>query len=804
MSTNKVLLIFQDGEERRVPLDKERLIIGRDKSCDVVLTGNAVSRKHAAITHKFGSVYLENISSTGKITKNGEAVEHVELHEGDEAQIGPYTLQWKIGEVVQEAAPMGASPDGFGLAAEPVPPVEAQEVSPMEEGAAPAEVALPVTRVSERAEPMLAVPTIDGEPVSAPEGDPVDFAVVTADEKTQVAASGARPVLKVTKGEVEGREIRLDNGVSWIVGRSARCHIQIDNQKLSRQHFKIIKIGHAYRIEDMGSANGTRLNGVAVTDAPLQSFDSIQAGPVELQFLMVSASAQPNAVALAAPAVAAAAAAPALALAFEQGAAEEVAPQDKTAFAPPALYRAGQHEATQVGVSPGAHTYTAAFGSVAPEAPPAAADAPASPKDKIRQKIDQGVAWFNAQPKQKKIMYASAAAVLLLAVVTGLMPAEKGTTQVAVTPPEGRAPASEGLEKANAAASPDISPEFLLLPAEQQKKIRDLYAKAERAQSDKEWQVAYDSAKSILDHVKRYKNAAEIVQEAQIHLNEGHIGNVSRSLSNLKDAEREADEQVNLLLASGEKALEESRWDDAETSFTKALNLAPNNQKALDGFAAARKRVRAAKVELPKPAPPPDPDADARVAERDEIDGLKRQFQDARARMNDGKFREALPILKGLDQKLYDRLAEYKSGKRAPASIRTEFSNDTMALQSRVKEGIDTIKTQLRAEYQAQLADAEQFESNRQYAQAREIYDRIIKAEPAFDEAVESRSKLYVKILAEAKTVYQESLIYESVGDIENATDGFNKTRDLLTNVHDIMAVEYHRRASNKLKRLQR
>lgn len=48
---------------------------------------------------------------------------------------------------------------------------------------------------------------------------------------------------------------------AYTVGRSAQCDISINDASLSRQHARLTRQGEGWRIEDLGSHNGTRLNG---------------------------------------------------------------------------------------------------------------------------------------------------------------------------------------------------------------------------------------------------------------------------------------------------------------------------------------------------------------------------------------------------------------------------------------------------------------------------------------------------------------------------------------------------------------
>ena len=67
--SKKVIVIRQGDKEQLYPLIKDRLLIGRDPSCDIVLEDPSISRKHAAILFRYDNIYIENISGTGQIFK---------------------------------------------------------------------------------------------------------------------------------------------------------------------------------------------------------------------------------------------------------------------------------------------------------------------------------------------------------------------------------------------------------------------------------------------------------------------------------------------------------------------------------------------------------------------------------------------------------------------------------------------------------------------------------------------------------------------------------------------------------------
>ena len=57
------------------------------------------------------------------------------------------------------------------------------------------------------------------------------------------------------------RSTRVVDGDTLLVGRGADCNVQLPDQRVSRQHFRLERRGDALWIEDLGSRAGTRLNG---------------------------------------------------------------------------------------------------------------------------------------------------------------------------------------------------------------------------------------------------------------------------------------------------------------------------------------------------------------------------------------------------------------------------------------------------------------------------------------------------------------------------------------------------------------
>src|SRR3954452_22203896 len=75
-------------------------------------------------------------------------------------------------------------------------------------------------------------------------------------------------------------------GQTVSIGRASDCTIPIKDRYLSRRHAEIIAQSGAWFVKDLGSANGTYLNGSRVDrDSPLKTGDRIRLGDTEIVFV---------------------------------------------------------------------------------------------------------------------------------------------------------------------------------------------------------------------------------------------------------------------------------------------------------------------------------------------------------------------------------------------------------------------------------------------------------------------------------------------------------------------------------------
>jgi DNA-binding response OmpR family regulator len=90
MLTSAALLIQQpDGSMHEVPLQAERVVLGRAPECDIMVEGRLISRQHAAISRQ-GTIYtLEDLGSHNGTAVNGRRVSGPwVLRAGDQIELG--------------------------------------------------------------------------------------------------------------------------------------------------------------------------------------------------------------------------------------------------------------------------------------------------------------------------------------------------------------------------------------------------------------------------------------------------------------------------------------------------------------------------------------------------------------------------------------------------------------------------------------------------------------------------------------------------------------------------------------------
>lgn len=69
-----------------------------------------------------------------------------------------------------------------------------------------------------------------------------------------------------------------------VIGREVQCAIMLNDNSVSRQHSAITRLSEGYLLRDLGSSNGTFVNGQRIQEYLLQDGDRVSIGDIEFWF----------------------------------------------------------------------------------------------------------------------------------------------------------------------------------------------------------------------------------------------------------------------------------------------------------------------------------------------------------------------------------------------------------------------------------------------------------------------------------------------------------------------------------------
>jgi ABC-type multidrug transport system ATPase subunit/pSer/pThr/pTyr-binding forkhead associated (FHA) protein len=242
--------------------------IGRDPDCDLALSEGWVSRKHCCIGFEGGEFFIQDQNSLEGTTVNGNRVTSRQvLRDGDRISVGGVdlsvrrsfaeestrTLPRETPSTVANAAIANAAfPNAAiahavldsGLATDPLLQIELQSSQQLPIEPPAMAMAIPMAMTPPSMSPL-------GEPSTRKEPSPAWDATVVAGHRDVAPTAIAGEVLLL--------------GRSILIGREADCGCRIDNPMVSRRHAELRHENGKYFFHDLGSANGSFLNGLRVT-----------------------------------------------------------------------------------------------------------------------------------------------------------------------------------------------------------------------------------------------------------------------------------------------------------------------------------------------------------------------------------------------------------------------------------------------------------------------------------------------------------------------------------------------------------
>jgi hypothetical protein len=120
-------------------------------------------------------------------------------------------------------------------------------------------------------------------PAELPLEEPAQTMVYRAPGPTPAPDPAPQPEPEVVSLSIGGKSHAMTSS-KVVIGRSRDCDLRISDLNASRRHAELQKDGDGYWIVDLGSMNGTQVNGRAVDKQRLEDGDRITLGSTEIVF----------------------------------------------------------------------------------------------------------------------------------------------------------------------------------------------------------------------------------------------------------------------------------------------------------------------------------------------------------------------------------------------------------------------------------------------------------------------------------------------------------------------------------------
>jgi pSer/pThr/pTyr-binding forkhead associated (FHA) protein len=257
----KLIMSLDNALIKEVPLDKDRVTIGRKSHNDIQIDNLAVSGEHAVIVTILNDSFLEDLGSTNGTLVNGNPVKKYILQNNDVVEIGKYKLKY-----VNEA-PAGSQEVGVADF-EKTMILRAPMTAKAAAAASAPEAAATATQVNLRA--------------SATQFTPPSHAAAAAASSPQVAIVAAKPpektaAVQILTGPSTGKELELLKNLTTLGKPGVQVAV-------------ITRRPHGYFITHVEGANFPIVNGkvLDVQAHQLNDHDVVELAGVKMEFFFKS------------------------------------------------------------------------------------------------------------------------------------------------------------------------------------------------------------------------------------------------------------------------------------------------------------------------------------------------------------------------------------------------------------------------------------------------------------------------------------------------------------------------------------
>jgi len=271
---------------------KAAWVIGRAQNCDLVVPEAQVSSHHCRLTHQEDGFLLEDLGSTnGTYVNGGKITPHEPVHVPHGARVtlgGQIPMPWPVAP----AGPVEASSPR-----QPVPPGSGRRITIGRSPDSDVQIDLPIIGwnhaviTEENGQFILEDNNSRNGTAIEEMSNRIQRAVLQPSDQVFLGSYkiSAAQLLnledKVEIGEAAFQTVSF-RGNSMEVGRDPKCDIPLDFPMVSWRHARLTRTPEGILVEDLGSRNGTYLNGLRVTGKVLaRPGQEIGLGSVRFQLM---------------------------------------------------------------------------------------------------------------------------------------------------------------------------------------------------------------------------------------------------------------------------------------------------------------------------------------------------------------------------------------------------------------------------------------------------------------------------------------------------------------------------------------
>ncbi|MBI4041510.1 MAG: FHA domain-containing protein [Deltaproteobacteria bacterium] len=623
------------------------ITLGRGATCEIVLDEQHISREHAAVILEEDSLKLVKKTATGKVFfENIPLEKETALTLPATFEIPPFTILLENKSIPETSA------------GEAVPVIKSETEESLEDF------------------PIILDETMGHEKKAVPKST----------DETMISSHRIKAKLMVLEGKSPHTSYDLQ-GKEMVIGRDAACDLFLDDDKISREHAKILLQAEGYVLEDLNSMNGTYVNHQKITSPHLlKSSDHIQLGDSVLQFALCDEDI--------------------VELSFQS---------------PTTLVQADT-----------------ALSKIVPEW---RSPSPRYGISKMRRTFTQ----------RQKMLFALGALGALLIVYTQIQP-PRPASDPTLTVSEGpltRVPSA----KDELSHLTKIDKEYVLAKLQE----------AKAAYKNRQYLHAQIATQEALNMAPQYVEAIKFLKIVNQTLSQQ---NFFESQRKAKIEEEKLKEDIKLHLAVALDYFNRGQWQKAVEAYDKILELEPEHPEA-----AEKRSVAQEKLTVRKPQQEPKDTSMLQKNKKAEDWLSKGAILD-----QNGKKLQALEVwrkvlkMEGIDPKHYAKAEQF----------------------------ITMTKAQLEQQHLAAIHKAKNLLDSKEYMQAKEIIEVVLKEYPSHPEAQKLLDRIFVALHGIAKREYTEAVIDENVGRVDQAIQRFRWIVE-----HIPPSDEFYEKAQRKLKKYE-